>query len=251
MKNRHTLLRLLPAVLLASGFAIAAAAAHAADRATAHVDGYLLSRHGCLILRQHDGTRLSLVGGTAGLRDSDHVRLEGQFVPDPGCGAQGFAVSEVQTLWGDDNHRTTVYDHLSGEPFGRFAERTGRYDERGGRAGRGDERREAERRAYERESAERGAPAYVQDEPPERPDRNGHYVYHGPHHRVTLVGKIHEDGRGCATLETSHAVFALDGNIADYQAGDRVSVSGMLYDQDPGAPCGAPTVIIRSIHGRG
>jgi hypothetical protein len=286
MRTSRFFVRLLPALLLAGGIAASTGVARAADRAIAHIDGYLSVNNGCLVLRQHDGALLSLVGGTAGLLGGDHVRLEGRMVPDPGCGAQGFAVATVQTVWGDDNHRTTVYDHLSGEPFAHFAERTGRFDDHGARArgyegerrGQAGERggpideRERERDARaaipDRDAAEPGRRLDEQDargrdydrdhdrqvvqdqEPPrQRLDRNGRYVYQGAHRSVTLVGKIHETQGACPTLETSRTSFALDGDLGDYQAGDRVRVSGMLYDQDPGAPCGGPTVVIRRIRG--
>jgi hypothetical protein len=268
--HRRLLSRVLgPALLLAAGLALSSrGAAAAAYPDVAHVDGYLAANGGCLMLRQHDGRLLALAGDARGLLPGDHVRLEGRFASDPGCGATGFEVGLVQTLWGDDNHRTVRYDHLGGEPFLRFAERTGRLGE--------SRRYELERRGYQndlheyerqrlnyeeqRRGYEGGARAEERSdrdgrderyEPrPDRPDRGGRYVYGGPHHRVVLVGKIHEPAGACPTLETDHAVFALDGNLRDYQAGDQVRVSGVLYDGDPNAPCGGPTVVVTGIRGR-
>jgi hypothetical protein len=282
--HRRSLTRVLgPALLLAAGLALSSRDAYAADPGLAHVDGYLTANGGCLMLRQHDGRMVALVGDARGLLGGDHVRLEGRFSPDPGCGATGFDVALVQTLWGDDYHRTTRYDHLSGEPFLRFAERDGRLDQgqryeaerRGYQTDRGEYERD--RRGYENERrADAGAGraddrSYRDDrsdrsyrgdrgeadardrdrydQRPERPDRYGRYVYEGPHRRVTFVGKIHEAAGACPTLVTDHAVFALDGNLGDYQAGDRVRVRGVLYDGDPNAPCGGPTVVITGIRG--
>lgn len=276
-KHKRSLTRVLgPALLLAAALGLSSRGAYAAyPRGAyaaypdiAHVDGYVSTNGGCLMLRQHDGRQLALVGDARGLLGGDHVRLEGRFAPDPGCGATGFEVGLVQTIWGDDNHRTARYDHLSGEPFLRFAERTGRLDE--------SRRYEQERRAYQndRREYERQRQGYEnrrrdyagavgddgrydrdrRDERyearPDRPDRGGHYVYAGPHHRVVLVGRIHEAADACPTLETDHAVFALDGSLRDYQAGDQVRVSGVLYDGDPNAPCGGPTVVVTGIRGR-
>jgi hypothetical protein len=214
---RSHIRHLAPALLVVASLALTAGRAHAAVTA----DGYLTHNGPCLILRQHDGDRYALVGDTRGLRPGDHIRLEGRVVPDPGCGAPGLEVAVVQSLWSDDQHRAMRYDRQRDEAFERWAERTGRLGER---------------------RAERGQLA-------ERPDRSGRYVYSGPHRRVTLAGRLHEAEGGCASLETEHATFALDGNLGDYQAGDRVKVSGVLYEGDPNAPCGGPTVVITGIRG--
>ncbi len=274
--RRRLLLPLLgPALLLAGALFLPVHGAFAqADPNVAHVDGYLSAEGSCLMLRQHDGQVLALRGDTRGLASGDHVRLEGRFAADSGCGAAGFALTQVQAIWGDDNHRTVYYDHLNGEPFVRWAERTGRLAERRANGnGYGDERRANgngnegraygngnegraygngnEGRSYEGRGYD-GRGDYGRDrvqQYPERYDRNGRYVYQGPHRRVTLVGRLHETAGSCPTLHTTTAVFALDGNLGDYQAGDRVHLSGYLYDGDPNAPCGGPTVVIRSIRG--
>ena len=114
---------LLLAVCLAAGFLLAPAAAHAQSD---HVDGYLsISPDGrCIVLKQHDGSLLSIYGRRRGLRANDHVRLEGTLVPGAACGAPGgFKITDVQTIWADDNHKTTYYDHLKNGPFDRWAER--------------------------------------------------------------------------------------------------------------------------------
>jgi hypothetical protein len=96
------------------------------DTTLAHVDGYLsISPDGrCAVLKQHDGSLLTLVGRWRGLAANDHVRLEGRLVPDTRCGGQGgFDVTLVQAIWADDNHRTTYYDHLQNGTFRSWAER--------------------------------------------------------------------------------------------------------------------------------
>jgi hypothetical protein len=227
--RRRPRIRVLgPALLLAGVLALTPGTAYAAYYpGVAHADGYLTASGGCLMLREHDGRVYSVIGNVDGLLTGDHVRLEGRLVPDPGCGAPGFQATMVQALWGDDYHRTTLYDHLNGEPFYRWSERSGRL------GGYPDDRdRDRDRGSLERY------------------DRYGHYVYHGPRRAVELVGRLHEVAGGCPTLDTGANVFALDGNLRDYQAGDRVRVSGILYDDDPNAPCGSPTVVISSIRGR-
>jgi hypothetical protein len=215
---RRLLIRLAaPALLVTTGLALPSGQAFAAVMA----DGYLNHNGPCLMLKQHDGDQYAVVGDTRGLRGGDHVRLEGRVVSDPGCGAPGLEVIQVRSLWRDDEHRVMLYNRDRDRDFERWAERSGRL---------------GERRDY--------------DQQIERPDRGGHYVYSGPHRRVTFVGKLHETAGGCATLETNHATLALDGNLGDYQAGDWVRVTGTFYDRDPNAPCGGPTVVISRIGGR-
>ncbi len=228
MKSKRSLFRILgPALLLAVGLILATPSASAAYPEVSHIDGYLNANGGCMTLRQHDGRSVALRGATRGLADGDHVRLEGRYAPDPGCGAPGFEVNMVQTLWGDDYHRSTNFDHLNGEPFYHYAERMGRFEER---------------RDYDRDRDNQAG---------DRLDRYGRYVYSGPHRFVTLVGRLHESAGACPTLSTTYTTVALDGNLGDYQAGDWVRVSGVLYDGDPNAPCGGSTVVVRSVRGYG
>ena len=127
----HTLKALAVAALL---LLPASAARAAADPNVAHIDGYIVDdRHGCRILRDHEGKIYSLVEGDShALRNGDHVRLEGTFTRVDRCRqGSGFALYLVQTVWADDRHRTTYYDHLRNRSFNRWAERNGRYDRRG------------------------------------------------------------------------------------------------------------------------
>jgi len=124
--------RLLARTLLMASLVIglvvvaAAAAQPRGDVSLAHVDGYLsLSPDGrCMVLKQHDGSAYTLVGRWRGLVGSDHVRLEGRFVPETRCGGQGgFEVTDVQAIWADDNHRSTYYDHLKDGAFRSWLQR--------------------------------------------------------------------------------------------------------------------------------
>ncbi|MDP9122351.1 MAG: hypothetical protein M3O15_13455 [Acidobacteriota bacterium] len=111
-------------VLLAALTLIAGRAQAAADPNVAHIDGYLSTSaqqsygaRTCLLLSQHDGKVLALGGHIRGLQPNDHVRLEGRFDNNSPCGVGGFIVTKVQTLWADDNHRSTYYDHLQDGSF--------------------------------------------------------------------------------------------------------------------------------------
>ena len=100
------------------------------------IDGYLSDEgQECLTLRGHDGRLWSLAGGTYGLQPGEHVRLYGRIVDGGACGWQGTAydIHEVQTVWADDRHRTTYYDHLYDGPFDQLGQSgdsyNGQYDD--------------------------------------------------------------------------------------------------------------------------
>ena len=134
-KRIRAFVRILGPVLLLLAllvFPAHGAAAAPADPTLIRLDGYLQfteqGRDGgyrCLIIRQHDGSLYALSGGVLGLINGDHVRLEGRAAPDR-CGARGFAVTDVQTVWADDNHKTTYYDHLKDGRFHDWAEHNNR-----------------------------------------------------------------------------------------------------------------------------
>jgi hypothetical protein len=124
MRHHRRFFELLTAALaLLASFAAPPLFAQA-DRSVAHIDGYLSEsgpppdgRRPCLFLRQHDGVVYTLHGHLTGLQTDDHVRLEGRFAADARCGGTGFEVTTVQTIWADDNHKSTYYDHLHDGTF--------------------------------------------------------------------------------------------------------------------------------------
>ncbi|HEX2223058.1 MAG TPA: hypothetical protein VHN15_02505, partial [Thermoanaerobaculia bacterium] len=82
-----------------------------ADRSVIAADGILHDNGRCLVLRGHQGQVYSLVGGTGGLREGEHVRLVGRLLYDnDGCGEM-MDVHQVQAIWADPNHRQTYFDH--------------------------------------------------------------------------------------------------------------------------------------------
>jgi hypothetical protein len=285
MRRNRLLIRALGAMLTAALLPATAGAraAEPGDAGLAHLDGYLHANGGCLMLQQHDGHAYALVGGTAGLLSGDHVKLDGRFVRNPGCGASGFEVKVVRSVWADDDHRNAYFDWAKGETFLHYAERSGRLEERDAAALAGAPGAAAEERTREaappappearagegvrvegrdregtpdrdRASADRREGASAERREPEgaraeRPDREGRHVYKGTHHKATFVGTLHEAAGGCPSLHTAHRVFALDGDLRTYQAGDSVKISGELYEQDPDGPCGGPTLLITSIRG--
>lgn len=90
-----------------------------ADPNVFHVDGYLDDGGDCLFLRDHEGRTWAMVGNTYGLQPGEHVRLYGRPTSGGACGYRGaaFDIYEVRTVWADQNHRRTYYDHLYDGPF--------------------------------------------------------------------------------------------------------------------------------------
>jgi len=107
-----------------------------ADRSVVAIDGYLDGGQDCLLLRDHEGRTWAMAGNTYGLEPGEHVRLYGRIVDGGVCGWEGtaFDIYEVQTVWADDHHKRTYYDHLYDGPFdqNRQYEDDRYYDDRGG-----------------------------------------------------------------------------------------------------------------------
>jgi len=85
-------------------------------------DGYLSwdDNGECLLLREHDGHVRILTGAIDGLDEEDHVRLWGNAVNGAECNGsrgQAYEVTEVLTLWANDNHSETYYDHETDGSF--------------------------------------------------------------------------------------------------------------------------------------
>src|SRR5260370_11111249 len=154
-----------------------------------------------MVVGQHGGSTLWLGGDPFGLRSGDHLRLEGVIEPaNRRCGAGAFHVSLVQTLWADDYHRSTIFDHLNGVPFERWAERNGRNG--------------VERRAETYSSRSYG---YGYRSNGYQPPTTSGYVYRGPYRKMTLVGRLDMSQSGCPRGVTGYGDFAVDGDLGGYQ----------------------------------
>jgi hypothetical protein len=128
-----------PALLLIAGVSVLPiSTARAANDGGMAIDGYLSESRGsgCLALREHDGGTRYLTGAIRGLRSGDHVRLYAHPIDGSACNVRGnaYEVSEVLTLWADDRHKTTYYDHETNGSFERYAYQNNRI---GGRHRRG------------------------------------------------------------------------------------------------------------------
>lgn len=242
---------LTPALLLSATLAVPMAA-RAADYNAYAVDGYLSndSNSNCMVLREHDGGTKLIAGAIGGLQSGDHVRLFGRNVDGSACNARGTAyqVEQVQTLWADDRHKTTYYDHLTDGSFDSFAQRRGGYDRNANR-GNGYDRNGYDRNGYSNRSGNYDRNSY--------PERNGNYDrgqygQYGYDNRgnlplVSLRGRVYNDNDYCPTLHTSNGrVYGLVGDVSRLRDDSRVRVSGWMDRHS--TECGnMPTIEVRSL----
>ena len=220
-----------PALLLTAALGLPATTYAANDGGFA-TDGYVSNDRNsdCMVLRQHDGSVRYITGDIGDLQSGDHVRLYGYSVSGSACDVRGnaYEVTQVQSLWGDDRHKTTYYDHLrdgsfssysnrqSGRGGGRYDDRDGRYDNRGGRYNGRDGR-------------------YRDSRNDSRSDRD----------LVSLRGRLNDDRRSCPTLETQDGrVWNLIGDLRSFRDNSRAKVVGWTGAR---SQCGGPTLDVREI----
>lgn len=125
MPSRSQLALVFGALLVAGALALPFAAQGDDRFAT---DGYLSwdDDSDCLLMRQHDGRVRVLTGAVDGLDEDDHVRLFGRSVRGAECNnfhGQAYEVTEVFTIWANDKHSETYYDHETDGSFQRWARR--------------------------------------------------------------------------------------------------------------------------------
>jgi len=114
------------ALFIASALVVVALAAPYVLRADDGfaADGYLKEDGRCLVLTEHDGRQRVLTGAVGGLGAQDHVRLWGRSVRGSECGrGPAYEVTEVLTVWANDRHTKTFYDHEKDGSFERWARR--------------------------------------------------------------------------------------------------------------------------------
>jgi hypothetical protein len=125
--NRKFAKLFAPALLFTAGLALPMAVAHAANDGGNALDGYVNDDRNsrCMTLREHEGGTKYLTGDINGLRNGDHARIYVHAIDGSACNVRGSAyeVTEVLTLWADDKHKSTFYDHLTDGPFDSFAGR--------------------------------------------------------------------------------------------------------------------------------
>ena len=125
MLSRSQLAVVFGALLIVGALAVPFAA-HSDDGFA--TDGYLSwdDNSDCLIMKEHDGRVRVLTGAIDGLDDEDHVRLWGRAVRGAECNnyhGPAYEVTEVLTIWANDRHTETYYDHETDGSFSRWAQR--------------------------------------------------------------------------------------------------------------------------------
>jgi hypothetical protein len=125
MPSRKQLAMIFGAVLVVAGVSLPYAL-HADDGFA--TDGYLSwdDNSDCLLMKEHDGKVRVLTGAIDGLDEDDHVRLWGRQVRGAECNdyhGPAYEVTEVLTIWANDKHSETYYDHETDGSFQRWARR--------------------------------------------------------------------------------------------------------------------------------
>ena len=125
MPSRKQLAMIFGAVLVVAGVSLPYAL-HADDGFA--TDGYLSwdDNSDCLLMKEHDGKVRVLTGAVDGLDEDDHVRLWGRQVRGAECNdydGPAYQVTEVLTIWANDKHSETYYDHETDGSFQRWARR--------------------------------------------------------------------------------------------------------------------------------
>lgn len=98
------------------------------------LDGtFVDQQHGCVLVRDHQGQVIPLVGNPGDLRRGEHLLLSGRIENNTSCGT-AFRVSSVDRVWANSNHRQVLFDRrYDGEYYDRSGGRHGgrdRYDDR-------------------------------------------------------------------------------------------------------------------------
>lgn len=101
------------------------------------LDGtFVDQQHGCVLVRDHQGQVIPLVGNPGDLRKGEHLLFSGRIQNNTVCGT-AFRVDTVERVWADAGHRRVLFDRRhDGEYYdrsgGRYSSRD-RYDNRNDR----------------------------------------------------------------------------------------------------------------------
>jgi hypothetical protein len=97
------------------------------------LDGTVIDQqHGCVLVRDHQGQVIPLVGNPGDLRRGEHVLFSGRIQNGTVCGT-AFRVDSVERVWADTGHRRVLFDRRhDGEYYDRSGGRYSRdrYDDR-------------------------------------------------------------------------------------------------------------------------
>jgi hypothetical protein len=97
------------------------------------LDGtFVDQQYGCVLVRDHQGQVIPLVGNPGDFRKGEHLLMSGRIQNNTVCGT-AFRVDSVERVWADNNHRRVLFDRRQdGEYYDRSGGRYSRdrYDDR-------------------------------------------------------------------------------------------------------------------------
>lgn len=191
------------------------------------LDGtFIDQQYGCVLVRDHQGQVIPLVGNPGDLRRGEHLLLSGRVENGTVCGT-AFRVYNVDRVWADANHRRVVYDrNRDGDYYG-SDHRYGQ-DDRYGRDDRYDR--------YDRD--DRRDDRY--DDRYDRDRRDNEQL-------ISVDGRIDRTDR-CTTLRADNGDrYGLSGDLGRYREGERVRVIGFLEGR---SDCASRTIEVQEVRGR-
>lgn len=97
------------------------------------LDGTFVDQQsGCVLVRDHQGQVIPLVGNPGDLRRGEHLLLSGRIQNNTSCGT-AFRVDSVDRVWANSNHRQVLFDRRQdGEYYDQSGGRYGQYEDRYG-----------------------------------------------------------------------------------------------------------------------
>jgi len=173
------------------------------------LDGtFVNQQYGCVLVQDHQGQVIPLVGNPGDLRRGEHLLLNGRIENGTSCGT-AFRVSSVERIWGSANHRDTLFDRrrdgdYSSSRYGdRYNDRydRDRYDDRR------DDRYSRDDRRYD-----------------DRYDRDGY----NPDGRraISIDGRLDDSG-DCPVIRGDRGeYYDLVGDLSGFRDGARARVIG-------------------------
>jgi hypothetical protein len=168
------------------------------------LDGtFVDQQYGCVLVRDHQGQVIPLVGNPGDLRRGEHLLLSGRIQNNTSCGT-AFRVDSVDRVWADASHRRVLFDqrydgeYSSAAPYDRYNERRG-YDNR-----------------YDRNRSD--------DRYDDRYDRDGY----NPDGRRTIAidGRLDDSGDCPVVRGDRGEYYDLVGDLSRFQDGRHVRVVG-------------------------
>jgi hypothetical protein len=175
------------------------------------LDGtFVDQQYGCVLVRDHQGQVIPLVGNPGDLRRGEHLLLSGRIQNNTSCGT-AFRVDSVDRVWADAGHRQVLFDRRYDGEY---------YDQSGGRYGR--------------------------DRYDDRYDRYGDYDRDG-RRTISVDGRLDDSG-DCPVIRGDRGeYYDLVGDLRNFRDGKHVRVIGRDGIR---SECGGPAIEVGEIINR-